>query len=119
MAHRGLPAFDGRAGCHYLQVTLKILDLHISEKLRVAQVDGIVLAPRALEVCQELWPDLPVTQAIFFLGTGLDPHHKSNALHRTAPPRVVLRLFPLDREDMQRSGPLYMPPRIMANQPRS
>jgi len=81
IAHLGLPALAGLAGRHYLQVALKILDLHISEKLRIVKIDGIVPAPRALEVCQQLWPDLPVTPAIFFLRTGLDPHHKSNALH--------------------------------------
>src|SRR5438270_1030069 len=83
IAHLGLPAFAGPTGRHNLQVTLKIIDLHISEKLSAPQIDGIILAPGAFQIRQEFWPDLPVALAIFLLCTGPDPHHKSDALHRT------------------------------------
>src|SRR5437763_3488908 len=86
IAHLGLPAFAGPAGSHGLQVTLKIIDLHISEKLRAPQIDGVILAPRALQVRQEFWPDLPVAPAILFLCARLDPHRKSDALHRIVLP---------------------------------
>src|SRR5215470_9729801 len=86
IAHVPFPTLTGLARCHYLQVVLKIINLHIREKLRVAQINGVVLAPRSLEICQKLWPDLLVTPAVFFLSAGPDPHHKSNALHRIALP---------------------------------
>src|ERR1051326_6814437 len=99
IAHLGLPTFAGLAGRHNLQVTLKILDLHISEKLRIAQVDGIVPASGALKVCQKLRPDLPVTPAIFLPRTWLDPHYKSDALHKkTLPSLASLRPLPGRRE---------------------
>src|ERR1700682_1998054 len=81
IAHLGLPARAGPAGRHNLQVALEIIDLHVGEKLRAAQVDRVVLAPGALEIRQEFWPDLPVAPSILFLGTGLYPHRQCNVLH--------------------------------------
>jgi hypothetical protein len=78
---------------------LKIIDLHISEKLRASQVDGVILTPRSFEVRQKFWPNLPVTPTIFLLGTGHDPHHKSDTLHKTASPEGV-RLVPALLEDI-------------------
>src|SRR5712691_10864715 len=83
IAHLGLPARAGLAGRHDLQVALEIIDLHVGEKLRAAQVDGVVLAPGTLEVCQEFRPDLPVAPSILFLCAWLDLHRKSDALHYT------------------------------------
>src|SRR6202171_2562501 len=81
ISHLGFPARAGLAGCHNLQVALEIIDLHVGEKLRAAQVDGVVLPPGSFEGGQEVRPDLPVTPSILFLGAGLDPHRKSGALH--------------------------------------
>src|SRR5579859_2446897 len=81
ITHLSLPAFAGLAARHDLQIALEIGDLHISKKLCAAQVDRVGLASGALEVRQQLRPDLPVTPAVFLLGSRLDPHDKSNTLH--------------------------------------
>src|SRR5579859_2553068 len=81
ITHPCLPALAGLATRHNLQIALEICHLHISEKLRSAQVNRVVLAPGALEVCQQLRPHLPVTPPVFFLASRLDPHDKCNALH--------------------------------------
>src|SRR5437763_8294639 len=80
IAHLGLPAFAGPAGSHGLQVTLKIIDFHVSEKLRAAQVESVVLAARVLEICQKVWPDLPLTATVLFLGARLDLRRIGDAL---------------------------------------